>query len=181
MADRGEVLRAEKLGWMTLADLYPEDNFLSPPDKADASTTYFSDLLLNYRIRATCRRLHDSFPAPPPTLNVFEQTLSNSSQHKLTTRLYNTMQADFPIAKHKSVVGWNEELPTPLTEEQWKFCCGKLELFSPNYRLRLIHFKFLHRYYRTPAQLLRMGLREDAGDVIHHKPLFYIWPGTVLT
>ena len=40
--------------------------------------------------------------------------------------------------------------------------CGgravQTRLLSPTYRLRLIRVKFLHRYYKTPIQLCRMGL-----------------------
>ncbi|KAJ1107218.1 hypothetical protein NDU88_004611 [Pleurodeles waltl] len=65
-----------------------------------------------------------------------------------------------PGVAPKSMLYWNEELQPEISEEQWEFCCGQLTELSPNYKLRLIHFKYLHRFYRTPISLKRMGLRE---------------------
>ncbi|KAJ1097830.1 hypothetical protein NDU88_002946 [Pleurodeles waltl] len=65
-----------------------------------------------------------------------------------------------PEVAPKSMLHWNEELQPEISVEQWEFCCGQLAELSPNYKLRLIHFKYLHRFYRTPISLKRMGLRE---------------------
>lgn len=37
-----------------------------------------------------------------------------------------------------------------------------MRYLSLNYKLRLIHFKFLHRLYRTPLQLFKIKLRENS-------------------
>lgn len=113
-------------------------------------------------LRATCRQLHPSFPKPPEQLSSLEQLLNTANSRKLITRLYCSMQTTSPLVVPKAQKDWNVELDGQVTDEKWVFCCGQLQVLSPNYKLRLIHFKYLHRYYRTPSQLSRMELRPDS-------------------
>lgn len=73
------------------------------------------------------------------------------------------MQNTAPIITPRAFQGWNSELSTPITEDKWTFCCSQLTALSPNYKLHLIHFKFIHRFYRTPVQLYEMGIKADEG------------------
>lgn len=72
------------------------------------------------------------------------------------------MQMHYAVITPKSREQWNTELHPQIMEEEWNFCCAQLEQLSLNYKLCLIHFKFLNQYYRTPVQLFRMGLRPTA-------------------
>ena len=49
-----------------------------------------------------------------------------------------------------------------ITDEMWGYCCAQTRALSANYRLLLIHIKILHRLYRTPVHLHKMGLRAEA-------------------
>lgn len=60
---------------------------------------------------------------------------------------------------------WNTDRLAPLADEQWRYFCAQSHVFSPNYRLHLIHFKSIHRLYRTPEKLFRMGLIADAAGI----------------
>lgn len=99
--------------------------------------------------------------AVPPTLNALEEALKADSPRRLITRLYTTMQKTAPITQPKACAACCSDLQVEITEEKWKYCCAQLMALSPNYKLRLIHFRFLHRLYRTPVQLYKMGLKED--------------------
>lgn len=57
---------------------------------------------------------------------------------------------------------WRLDLGEELTDKIWLYCCSQTQHLSPNYKLRLIHFKFLNRFYRTPLQLHKIKLREDS-------------------
>lgn len=53
-------------------------------------------------------------------------------------------------------------LDTPLTEEEWEACCTVMGMLTPNGNLCLLHYKYLHQIYYTPARLHKYGLRADA-------------------
>lgn len=87
--------------------------------------------------------------------------LRTPSPKQLITRLYTCMQTDAPLTRSRAREKWDRELTTTLTDEPWEFCCAQMTKLTPNYILRLIHFKFIHRSYRTPINLYKMGLRPD--------------------
>lgn len=160
--DQGAVTWAKRMCILRFSDLYREEGFLGPPAPTDTPPPSFPDTLLCYRIRATCQKLHDTFPDPPPTLQALENILTTPSATKLKTQLYTSMQKHHPVIVPKYREQWNTELYPQVTEDEWNFCCAQLEQLSPNYKLRLIHFRFLNQYYRTPIQLRHMGLRPQA-------------------
>ncbi|KAJ1104726.1 hypothetical protein NDU88_002135 [Pleurodeles waltl] len=150
----------DKLHLRTFADLFPNGKFMPPPAPEEGGTVPFSELFLYHKLRAACRVLSREFPGAPPVFTALEAVVGSPSPRKLVTRIYRHMQNMAPGVAPKSMLYWNEELQPEISEEQWEFCCGQLTELSPNYKLRLIHFKYLHRFYRTPISLKRMGLRE---------------------
>lgn len=57
---------------------------------------------------------------------------------------------------------WVMDLGDVPTDKIWQYCCSQTQYLSPNYKLRLIHFKFVNRVYRTPLQLYKIKLRENS-------------------
>ena len=47
------------------------------------------------------------------------------------------------------------------TDDEWARCCAQVREVPFTYRHMLLHFKFLHLFYYTPARLCRYGIRED--------------------
>ncbi|KAJ1200001.1 hypothetical protein NDU88_003831 [Pleurodeles waltl] len=149
----------DKMHLHTFEDLFPNGKFIPPPTSEEGGTVPFSELFLYHKLRAACRTLSEGFPGAPPVFTALEAVVSSPSPRKLVTRIYRHMQNMALGVTPKSMLYWNEELQPEITEEQWEFCCGQLAELSPNYKLRLIHFKYLHRFYRTPISLRKMGLR----------------------
>lgn len=79
LEDQGAVTHARRLGITSFADLYHEEAFLEPLSPTDTLPPSFSDILLYHRIRATCRKMHTTFPDPPPTLQAFSLILQEKS------------------------------------------------------------------------------------------------------
>ncbi|KAJ1114352.1 hypothetical protein NDU88_002590 [Pleurodeles waltl] len=150
----------DKMNLRTFADLFPNGKFMPPPEPGEGGEVPFSESFLYHRLRAACRTLCEGFPDPPPIFTALEAVVGSPSPRKLITRIYRHMQNMTPEVTPKSMLYWNEELQPEISGEQWEFCCGQLAELSPNYKLRLVHFKYLHRFYRTPINLKRMGLRE---------------------
>lgn len=159
--DEITVKLAQRMSLHTFADLYPNGTFRDPPRAEGGRVVSFGDTFFYHKLRAACRSLHLTFPSQPPQLNALEQLLRTPTSRRLITRLYTQMQADAPITTSKAREHWNAEMHPPITDDQWAYCCAQMRELSPNYKLRLIHFKFMHRYYRTPVGLHKMGLRPD--------------------
>lgn len=152
---------AQRLSLHTFADLYPNGTFRDPPTMEEGRRASFGDVFLYHKLRAVCRALHMTFPSQPVTLKALEHLLCTPTPRRIITRLYVQMQTDAPVITSNALGKWNTEISPPLTDDQWAYCCSQMQELSPNYKLRLIHFKFLHRYYRTPVSLHKMGLRPD--------------------
>lgn len=162
LTDAAVVRRASERGLRVAADLYPDDHFIEIQAMTDSTTPTATELLLYYQLRSACKRRYPGFPEAPPTLAALEDVLSNASSRRLITRIYRATQNATPVPHTDSRMAWVREADIQISEKQWTFCCTQLEHLSPNYRLRLIHFNYLHRTYRTPLQLVRMGLSTDA-------------------
>ena len=88
--------------------------------------------------------------------------IASTSPAKLITKIYTTMHINFPIVCPRACVEWQADLGIQRR-------CGDSAVLTHmlllNYRLCLIHVKFLHILYRTPIELNKMKLRESAGCV----------------
>lgn len=157
LVDRRGQDRLTQLQIHTYADLFPENTFLTMQQMCGQTSPTAADMLLYYQIRSACRSKFPTFPNPPPTLAALENILVVEHGYKLITCIYNTTHLVTPEAKKR----WEEDLGSTISEKQWQGICGQLKLLSSSYRLKRIHFKYIHRIYRTPVYLHRMGLRTD--------------------
>lgn len=108
------------------------------------------------------KALYPTFPTEPPVLNALQTLLTSTSHRHLVTRLYNTAQMDRPTSATVTMVQWNISLHTPVSLEEWSFCCTLTGMATLNCNLRIIHFKFLQQTYYTPLKLFRYELQNDS-------------------
>lgn len=162
LLDRRTRERATTLGVLTGGNLYPNGTFLSLTQMCEPAQPTATDTLLYYQIRSTCKSTFPDFPTQPPILPALEHILKEDSGRKLITRLYKIMQHNSPITSPRAREAWNADLNITLTDKQWSLSCQQLKRLTANHRLRTIHFKYLHRIYRTPIQLHRMGLQTNS-------------------
>lgn len=59
---------------------------------------------------------------------------------------------------NQSRTHWDSELGQELSDEQWEYCCSQTEQISASSRLRITHYKFLHRLYYTPSKMYKYRL-----------------------
>lgn len=159
---RGTWNLAASHGLTTWGDLFPNESFLSLQEMCTPAQPTTADALLYYQIRATCKDIFPTFPVQPPTMIALEHILTFTSPTKLITRLYKTMQHHYPVTAVMARTAWDSDLETDITDAKWALACRQTRQLTVNHTLRLLHFKFLHRLYRTPLQLHRMGLRDNA-------------------
>lgn len=154
--------RAASHGLATWGDLYPNGQFMSLNHMCQPELPSTADVLLYGQIRAACSSANPLFPASPLALPALEHILTVNSDKKLITRLYRNTQQHFPVTTAKARDLWDGDLDMALTDKQWQSSCHLLSQLTVNHKLRLIHFKYLHRTYRTPRQLYRIGLRDNS-------------------
>ncbi|KAJ1158094.1 hypothetical protein NDU88_010788 [Pleurodeles waltl] len=114
------------------------------------------------RVHALLRERFFGAPGAPSEFRSLEVLCSARSPSKLITKLYNSMQELGGGLGVPSKTAWERDVGEPIPEVMCRSCCAHMKALSPNYRLRLLHFKFLHRLYYTPKRLHSMGLLADA-------------------
>ena len=78
------------------------------------------------------------------------------------------MQSEKEEMDDRACAQWSAALGVDVTVEMWRTCCAQTGMLSPSSSHRIIHFKFLHRTYRTPVRLSKAGLRDtDCCDRCH--------------
>lgn len=143
-----------------MGDIYPNGKFIGlqtflPEDGSVMSTFTYS------RLRAANKALYPCFPDEPPTLAALQLIYTTQTGTKMITRLYNASEADKVDVSVGPVGKWNAILPQTLSENEWETCCNLTGQFTANGNLRLIHYKYVHQLYYTPAQLYKYGLRDS--------------------
>ncbi|KAJ1193168.1 hypothetical protein NDU88_002473 [Pleurodeles waltl] len=145
----------------TLGDWVVDGRMLGVPDALlncdDSPLRRFYAL----RVRSLLRDRFFAGPAAPPEFRALEALCSTKSPSKLITKLYNAAQEQSGGLVMPARAAWERDLGEPIPDGMWRSCCAHMRTLSPNYRLRLLHFKFLHRIYYTPRKLHSMGLVAD--------------------
>ncbi|KAJ1128267.1 hypothetical protein NDU88_006646 [Pleurodeles waltl] len=175
----------------TLDDWFVEDRLMSPGEVlGDRPAT----ALYRFFVLRICAMLPTRFPgspAAPASCSSLEALWSARSPKRLITKLYGCIQEQGEKTGLSARVKWARDVGENITEDAWRACCAHMKELQPNYRLRLIHFKFLHRLYYTPRSLCAMGLRADdicvrcrapAADFLHLAwacPELYVYWKTV--
>ena len=75
------------------------------------------DMLLYYRLRTTCREVHEIYTQEPPSLAALDCVLCSSSPKSLITRLCSTMEAAAAVIMSRAKFEWNADLGIVITDE----------------------------------------------------------------
>lgn len=145
-------------GITKLGEMYQGGSFVALEDLT-AKTAYSAILGFTCaRLRAAVRA---EYPAEPLMLKALQMLLTGSSRRALITRLYRTSLVENLLVISGAYDKWIAQLDEPLSWEDWMTCTLSGRLMA-NCNLLIIHFKFLHQMYYTPARLYRYGLWEDS-------------------
>lgn len=88
--------------------------------------------------------------------------LQQSSPSHIISRLYRATQASQPFSLLSARGHWEADLGFALTDAQWQYCCTQTGDISASSKFHLLHYKYLHRVYYTPARLFRFQLRDSS-------------------
>lgn len=126
------------------------------------------DVFSYIRLRQGIRSITPGFPEEPRALAPMQHILGTNTASKLVSRIYNMIHTQRELLATQSRVRWEKELGIAMTDEQWEDCCLQTERVSASSRLRIIHYKFLHRLYYTPAKMYKYKFRDnDSCDRCH--------------
>lgn len=106
------------------------------------------------------RTLTPTFPLEPPIAAPLHALLQQLFPAHVVSRLYCTTQRDWVRPPAPAKEKWEIELGHPLTDDQWLYCSQQTGKISARSRLRLTHYKYLHRLYYTPVRLHSLHLRD---------------------
>lgn len=159
--EQGAIHTFAEVGLVKMQDVFNEGAFLTSSDLAyiQNKTTLFSFYF--HRLKAAFHLHYPSLPAEPPALQALQVLITAPTRHKLITKLYCAVQAECPTSHDASLTRWNENLDPPLSVQDWEICCQLTGALTSNSNLLIIHVKFLHQCYYTPARLFKYGLRDS--------------------
>lgn len=120
------------------------------------------DLFYYIRIRQDMRTLTPGFPNEPMTCQSLHHILQQDTPSHVISRLYSMTQKAQKYTPLQAKARWERDLGTPITDDQWAYCCRQTQEVSASSRLRILHYKYLHRTYYTPERLFRLGLRDSS-------------------
>lgn len=104
------------------------------------------DRFVLHRVRGA---LLDALSKP----NVELPELPTSEDTHLISCIHHSIQSKQPMGGLKAKEAWEADLGHPVADEMWKYCCTQTRFISPNYRHKLIHYKYIHRVYLAPLHL----------------------------
>ena len=143
----------------TFSNLFPDGQFLALAYLGHIGSLTSLDVF--FYLRLSCQRVLASFLREPTSLPAMDTVFQLPSPARLITRLYATMQTNHPVISPHACAEWSAALGVEEDEVTWRYCCTQICMLSLNYRLWLIHIKFLNRIHRTPAQLCKMKMSDN--------------------
>lgn len=109
------------------------------------------ELFYYTRLRQDIRSLTPNFPAEPTTFPPLHAILQQTSPSHTISHLYSATQQSQTYTPPTAKSRWEEDVGHPITEAQWQYCCKQTQEVTASSRLRILHYKYLHRTYYTPA------------------------------
>lgn len=92
----------------------------------------------------------------PPHLAPLTVIMQSLDATHLISRLYHLTQTLLLPGGAKAKQAWEADLGEPITDETWTYCCTQTRYISPNYKHKLLHYKYIHRIYYTPVFLYKI-------------------------
>ena len=114
------------------------------------------------QLRLLCKTVFPTFPDAPQECSAYTRLFLTDTPSRLVYVLYAKPQTDAPIITHTARAKWEGSLGLSNDDKDWQYCLDQLQAISPNGRLRLIHFKYIHQYYYTSLRLYRYKLQQSA-------------------
>lgn len=152
----------KQAGIDTMGDLYANGSFIELKDLAHVTNPTPLFIFTYYRLQRAIKELYPMYPNEPPPFQTLQSVITEPASGHLVSRLYNKMQEEIGGTNIKALARWNAVLDTPITNEEWMQIGSVTSMLTPNGNLRILHFKYLHQTYYTPARLYQFGLRPDA-------------------
>ncbi|KAJ1203234.1 hypothetical protein NDU88_007026 [Pleurodeles waltl] len=157
-------------GLSLLGDCFVNERLRAPEEALSDEVDNALHRLYLLRVYAMLQARFAGLPIMPQSCRALELLWRVQSPRQLITKLYRCVQEQRRVVVEAARGKWERDARMEITDAMWRSCCAHMRALSPNYRLRLIHFKFLHRLYHTPLSLRATGLREDARCGRCHAP-----------
>lgn len=160
--DRAVMRTLTKLDLQCLGDLF-HDGIVKTWDQVSAQVVGVTvlDAFQYFRFWKALRMILGNTMQEPDAMPSLTYLLQTQFPQRCITLLYMYFKPQEAHDRLKFQRDWEEELGVEITIAQWIWCFNKTKAILLNGRRRLLHFKYIHRTYYTPARLLRYGLRDN--------------------
>lgn len=111
------------------------------------------DRFILHRVRYALLSTLPESGEEPPDFAPLTLIISSPDATHLISRLYQDTQTLLTPCGLRAKSAWEEDLGESLSDEIWTYCCSQTRFVSSNYRHKLLHYKYIHRIYYTPAFL----------------------------
>lgn len=115
------------------------------------------DRFLIHRTSTSLATVLRPLAAELPEFMPFTKIMTTHDNAHLVSRLYHLTQTLRPTVGGWAKTAWEGDLPHPLTDKMWTYCCEQTQYVSNKYKHKRLHFKYLHRMYVTPMLVAKMN------------------------
>lgn len=141
-------------------DLYLNGKFRTLQQMFSKLAPSSMDTFLYIRLWQGIKEYTPSYPQEPQTTPLHTILQSETATHVVST-LYYSIYANRALGQCTANGKWETDIGQQITDKQWTYCCTQTEQVSSSSRLRITHYKFLHRTYYTPAKMYKYKLRDN--------------------
>lgn len=146
----------QKLGLRSLNDLYTDDSFSSFATLCERFHLPPSHLFRYFQVRNFAKQNNPDFPNTPS--DTAADLIFNIPSHQkgLISKIYNSISQITETGLDKIKQDWEEELGSPIADNDWKEALTKVNGSTSCARLNLIQLKVVHHIYFTNSKLAKI-------------------------
>lgn len=146
----------QSLGLRSLKDLYTDGSFHSFTTLCERFNLPQSHLFRYFQVRNFAKQNNLDFPNTP--CDTAADLIFNIPSHQkgIISKIYGSISQITETGLDKMKRNWEEELGSPIADNDWKEALTKVNGSTSCARLNLIQLKVIHRIYFTNARLAKI-------------------------
>lgn len=139
-----------------MGDLFVNSQPRSDTDMISGGDATIMDRFVFHRVRNALLSILPESGEEWPDLQPLTLIIQSPDTTHLIFRLYHLTQTLKPPGGLRAKLAWETDIGESLADDVWTICCSQTHFVSSNYRHKLLHYKYIHRIYLTPAFLKKI-------------------------
>lgn len=135
----------------TIGDLFINSHPCTVTEMISGCEATVMDRFMLHIVRSALMHILPEFWEEWPELSPLTLILNSSDNTHLVSQLYHLTLTLLLQRDIRARLAWEADIGKPLQDKEWAFCCAQTRYISPNYKHKLLHYKYIRRNYYTPA------------------------------